>query len=134
MDYAGVLIEQKEGKMLFQLRDNNPNIKNRNCWGLFGGGINNNEKPIDAAIRELKEELNLNINKNQLKLWMIFPGIKKKNYLFKLKLNKKIDSLKLMEGAEIGCFTLPEIRKKKNLVKSLKILLYLYPFISLFRN
>ncbi len=57
MDYAGILIERNDGKMLFQLRGNNPNIRNRNCWSLFGGGINKNETPIGAAIRELKEEM-----------------------------------------------------------------------------
>jgi len=67
--------------MLFQLRDNNPKIKNRNCWSLFGGGINNGEQPIDAAIRELKEELGLTIKKEQLRPLAVFLGIKKRNYL-----------------------------------------------------
>ncbi len=33
-----------------------------------GGTIENNEKPIDAAVRELKEELGLIVNKNRLEL------------------------------------------------------------------
>ena len=134
MDYAGILIERKDGKMLFQLRDNNPKIRNRNCWGLFGGGIEPEEEPMEAAIRELKEELGLSIKKEQLKLWMVIPFYKKKNYLFKLHLDREISSLKLGEGAGMGYFTISEMRKKKNIVKNLKILLYIYPIISLFRR
>ena len=131
MDYAGILIEKEDGKMLFQLRDNNPKIKNRNCWSLFGGGINNGEQPIDAAIRELKEELGISINGEQLSLWMVFPSFKKRNYLFKLKLNKNIKDLKLKEGSSMEYFTILDMLRKKNLVKSLRLFLILYPIISL---
>lgn len=134
MDYAGILIERNDGKMLFQLRDNNPNIRNCNCWSLFGGGINKNETPIEAAIRELKEELGINIKREQLYLWATFPSFKKKNYLFKLKLNKNIKDLKLKEGSSMGYFTILDMLKKKNLVKSLRLFLILYPIISLIKD
>ena len=134
MDYAGILIEREDGKMLFQLRDNKINIKNRDCWSLFGGGINNNEKPIEAAIRELKEELGIKVKKEQLKLWMAFPGFRKKNYLFKLQLYKDIRDLHLMEGSSMGYFTITEILRKKNLVGSLRLLLLLYLLISLIKK
>mgnify|MGYP001574773866 CR=1 FL=1 len=64
--------------MLFQLKDNNPVIKNKNLWSLFGGGIKTGEKPVEAAIRELKEELGIKIKKRQLYSWMVFPGFRKK--------------------------------------------------------
>ena len=134
MDYVGVLIERNDGKMLFQLRDNNSNIKNRNCWSLFGGGIKPSEKPIDAAIRELKEELGILIKKEQLKLWMVIGGFNKKNYLYKLTLNLKLKDFKLREGKSMAYFSISKIRKKKNLVKTLRLLLYLYPIISLFKG
>jgi len=134
MDYAGILIENNDGKMLFQLRDNNPKIKNRNCWSLFGGGINKNETPTEAAIRELKEELGIDIKKEQLYLWTVFHGFKKKNFLFKLKLNKNIKDMKLKEGSSMGYFTILEILKKRNLVKSLRLFLILYFIISLIKN
>src|SRR3989344_1712553 len=123
MDYSGILIEKEDGKMLFQLRDNNPKIKNRNCWSLFGGGINNGEQPIDAAIRELKEELGLTIKKEQLRPLAVFLGIKKRNYLFKLRLHKEIKKLNLNEGASMDFFTISEILFKKNLVRSLRVFL-----------
>ena len=134
MDYVGVLIEREDGRMLFQLRDNDQSIKNSNCWSLFGGGINKNEKPIEAAMRELKEELGLIIKKEQLRLWMVFPVFKKKNYIFKLQLNKDTKPLRLMEGSSIGYFTILEILRKKNVVRSLRLLLLLYPLVSLIKK
>src|SRR3989344_7702196 len=126
MDYVGILIERNDGKILFELRDYNPYIKNRNCWSIFGGGIKLNEKPVDAAIRELKEELEISIKKNQLHLLMVIPGIKNKNYLYKLPLGKEKEHFTLKEGVAMGYFTPSEMRKKKNVVKTLRFLLYFY--------
>ncbi len=134
MDYVGILIEREDGKMLFQLRDNNPTIKNKNLWSLFGGGIKTGEKPVEAAIRELKEELGIKIKERQLCSWMVFPGFRKKSYLFKLQLNKDARDLQLMEGSSLGYFSILEILKKKNIVSSLRLLLLLYPLISLIKN
>ena len=61
-DYAAVLLETVDNKLLFHHRDNKPNIANPNKIGFFGGGIDRNETPISAAIREIKEELNLLTN------------------------------------------------------------------------
>ena len=42
---------------LFQLRDNKKSIIFPAHWGLFGGEIEENEEPREAAFRELKEEI-----------------------------------------------------------------------------
>ena len=61
-DGAKVFIKnEKLGKYLFVLRDNNPNIPNPNCWSLLGGGIEENELPIDALKREIIEETNIEL-------------------------------------------------------------------------
>ena len=49
------------GKILLQLRDEKPNIYHPGVWGLFGGNVESNEKPIDALKRELLEEIGLDI-------------------------------------------------------------------------
>lgn len=50
-------------KVLLQIRatEENPRI------GVFGGGVEKNEKPEDTIVRELKEEMNLEIKKDELK-------------------------------------------------------------------
>ena len=52
-----VILESSEGKITFQLRDNRPGVGSRDCWGLFGGFIEQDESPADAAVREIREEL-----------------------------------------------------------------------------
>jgi mutator protein MutT len=52
---VGVLL-LNNGKMLLGRRTDN------NTWGSPGGGVEDDETPIDAIIREVKEETNLDIN------------------------------------------------------------------------
>lgn len=44
-----------------------PVINNPNQWNFFGGNIDANESPIQAAIRELEEETNYKLSPSQLK-------------------------------------------------------------------
>ncbi|MFA6018393.1 MAG: NUDIX domain-containing protein [Patescibacteria group bacterium] len=48
-----------EKKFVLVQRDNNPNIPYPNCWNMPGGGIEENESALNAAFRELKEELDI---------------------------------------------------------------------------
>ena len=54
---CGLLIENREGKVLLQLRDNIPVIPWPDCWGTFGGQIEEGETPEEAIRREIREEL-----------------------------------------------------------------------------
>lgn len=44
-----------------------PLVFQGNTWGLVGGKIEKNEKPIDAIQREVGEEINLNISRKDFK-------------------------------------------------------------------
>ncbi len=70
---AGVIIlisNSQKDKVLLQVRSSE-----KNRLGIFGGGIENDEIPVEAAIRELREELGIEINKKQLK----FLGVNEHN-------------------------------------------------------
>ncbi|MCK5150115.1 NUDIX domain-containing protein [Candidatus Pacearchaeota archaeon] len=127
MDYAGVLIKREDGKMLFQLRDNNPNISNPDKWGIFGGGIEKQENSKEAGIRELNEELGLLVKKNNLKLVFKINLFFKKYFIFQTKI-KDNQKLILKEGASMKFFSKKEILSKKNLLYSLRLFLLLYFF------
>lgn len=62
---AGVIIlissPNKENKVLVQVRSSE-----KARLGIFGGSIENNETPIETAIRELKEETGIEVRKEQL--------------------------------------------------------------------
>ena len=55
---------------------------NKNKWCLPGGHIETEEKPLDTAIREIKEETNINLNKNNLFLVDEISSDKLNNYIY----------------------------------------------------
>ena len=58
-DAAAAIIRVGEDGYLMQLRDARPDIWYPGCWGLFGGGLEPGEEPVEALRRELREELEL---------------------------------------------------------------------------
>ncbi|WP_258393548.1 NUDIX hydrolase [Nanobdella aerobiophila] len=55
---VGIIL--KEDKILLDLRKRS---NGANLWEIAGGGIEKDETPEEAVIRELKEELDINVNK-----------------------------------------------------------------------
>jgi 8-oxo-dGTP diphosphatase len=66
--YSGalVLIEDRQGRLLMQLRDDIAGIFWPGRWGFFGGGIEPGEDMLTAALRELEEEVGLSLAPDQL--------------------------------------------------------------------
>lgn len=62
---AGVLIENNAGEILLIKRGNWPNI---GTWSIPAGFIERDEKPVDAATRELEEETSLHVEAEDLEL------------------------------------------------------------------
>lgn len=54
---CGLIIEDLQGRVFLQLRDNKPSIPFPNAWGTFGGQIEIGETPEQAIKREISEEL-----------------------------------------------------------------------------
>ncbi len=51
------MIVDDEGRVLLQLRDDKPGLPGAGQWGFFGGHLETGERPQDAFLRELDEEL-----------------------------------------------------------------------------
>jgi len=47
----------QEGRWLMQLRDETPNIVALDCWGLFGGHLDQGETPAPARLQVSCSEL-----------------------------------------------------------------------------
>jgi 8-oxo-dGTP pyrophosphatase MutT (NUDIX family) len=113
---GSAVILEKNGKFLLQLRSNIKKISYPNMWGLFGGGRKQNETPEQTAIREIKEELNLDLIQNKLKLLLINS---EGHHIFRYFKDIKNSKLELNEGQEMKFFSPKEILNLKNKVPGL---------------
>ena len=120
---SGIILHNKK-RVLLQKRDKKKNIFYPSYWGLFGGAKHKNETYKTNIIREIKEELNLDLNKNLIsyffKLKIEFPiTLKKKKFVHRYFYLYEIENLKnfynqinLKEGESFSFFSIGEYQKK----------------------
>lgn len=103
LKYAGVLLITPDGQVIMQQRDNNHGIENPGRITIFGGGIEEGETPIKAAIREIREELQLNLEEKNLSELVVYRKTKErhgKDVICHIFIAENIDpnNLKVSEG------------------------------------
>lgn len=103
----------KRGQMLLQLRDSNPNIKGSGLWGLIGGGIKENETPVNALKREVYEEMQIKINtiKKIKDVSDVHLGITYLHYIFHVPISFNGSKVFIKEGIKAQFFEVDEITK-----------------------
>jgi 8-oxo-dGTP diphosphatase len=110
-EIAHVLLFDRAGRLLIYLRDNNPTIPFPNHWDLFGGHVEPDETPEQAMVREVREELGI-----ELKSWRRFtdfncpsgdayPNVK---HIFWAVTDYTAADLILREGQELRSITMAE--------------------------
>lgn len=114
-----ILFYNELGEVLLQ--DRSTCSKHGEEWGFFGGGIELNETPEQAIIREVKEELDYDLDINETKYLgthqnEIKPEYQVKRHIFICSLENKLDRFRVLEGAGMKLFSI-EDAKKLNLVK-----------------
>jgi len=98
---AQVLLFDRNGRLLIYLRDNKSDIPFPDHWDFFGGHLESEETPDRALVREVEEELGL-----ELKDWRFFrtygcfegdayPNVK---YIYWTRIDQAVDELTLREG------------------------------------
>ena len=109
-------IINEKGEILLQKRSKNK-FRNPGKWAKTGGQVETKESVEDAIYREVKEEIGIEIPKNQIKVLNIQKGDKVFFYNFIFVVNYKIEDYKLQkeEVEEVRYFTIEEIEElKKN--------------------
>ena len=57
-EFVGVILEDDQGNIALQLRGRDQRL-NPDSWSIFGGHIEEGEQPLQAALREVREEAGL---------------------------------------------------------------------------
>jgi 8-oxo-dGTP pyrophosphatase MutT (NUDIX family) len=108
-----VIVYNENNEVLMQKKTIDYPIHPGGIWCFFGGVIKENEEPKNGAIRELKEETNLELKELALVSVndYLFYGKPSKKYVFKTKFIGKISDIKLSEGAGFAFINKSEISK-----------------------
>ena len=113
-----------DDKLLLQLRDQKQDIFYPGVWGLFGGGMDVGEKPIDALKRELLEEIGFEIKSAKLLFSWNHDKYNSVLHFFLVPLTVELEKLCLNEGQGMDLFSIEQIKRlpitpslKKNIHK-----------------
>jgi 8-oxo-dGTP diphosphatase len=121
---AAIILENDKGEFLFALRDNKSWIPFPNHWDLIGGHVEEGETPEEALVREVKEELNIELEDYTFyKKFECLSGDAYENikYIYTGKINIPIDKITLLEGERPQYFSREEIPNMKfaNIIKTI---------------
>jgi 8-oxo-dGTP diphosphatase len=123
---AAIILENDKGEFLLALRDNKAWIPFPDHWDLIGGHVEDGETPEEALVREVKEELDIDLKEYAFyKKFECFEGDVYENikYIYTGKINLPVDQITLLEGERAQYFSREEIPGVKfaNIIKSIMI-------------
>ncbi|HEX2976872.1 MAG TPA: NUDIX domain-containing protein [Bacteroidales bacterium] len=121
---AAIIFQNEEGEFLLYLRDNKPDIPFPDHWDLIGGHVEKGETPEEALIREVKEEIDIDLKDYQFfRIYECLTGDAYENikYIYSGKINLPLEKITLLEGVRARFFKKEEIPDVKfaNILKSI---------------
>ena len=108
---TSIIFVNDKKQILLLLRDDKPGIPYPNMWDIPGGHVEEGESPEQCIVREMKEEMDLNLKEFQLLSVMEF--VDRIEYTFWKKLNLDIQKINLHEGQKLKWFTEFEVKNTK---------------------
>lgn len=99
---VAILIINSKGEVLQMLRDDKPTIQYPNTWVTIGGQVEKGESFEDAIIREVHEELEIQLD--SFELFKIYEWPEKTEAIFITHLDFDPKTINLHEGQRIEFF------------------------------
>ncbi len=103
-----VFVNDREEVLLF-LRDNDPKIPYPNTWDVPGGHVEDGETPEECIIREMKEEMDLDLQDFEFFSEQEFSD--RIEYTYWARAQFAIDEIDLREGQRLQWFTWSQVRR-----------------------
>lgn len=100
---SSIIFINSQKEILLFLRDDIPHIPSPNIWDVPGGHVEPDETPEECIVREMKEEMGLDIKDYQL--FSVIEFDDRIEYTFWQKANLDIDKIELTEGQCLKWFT-----------------------------
>ena len=115
---VSIILINPQKEILLQLRDDKPSISAPGYWAFIEGGVDEGENLDDAIKREVKEEIEIDIEDIEQvgKIFVKKDEIHKDNYeetIFKGKIDIPVSEIKLNEGQKVKYFKLKDLENIK---------------------
>jgi 8-oxo-dGTP diphosphatase len=112
--FVGIILTNAEAKVLLQLRCKDERLY-PNCWTLPGGKVEAGESPEQAIVREVKEELGLDLRDHSLFKTIVenTPDEIMERHIYWGRISERVENLKLGEGAALKYFSSKRILRLK---------------------
>jgi 8-oxo-dGTP diphosphatase len=107
-----VRLDNEEPEVLLFLRDNIDTIPYPNCWDIPGGHVEINETPEECIVREMMEEIGIDIGTPEL--FRIYKIKDRTEYTYWQAAIFDIDDIQLNEGQALRWFSEKEIRDMRD--------------------
>lgn len=106
---SSIIFFNDKRQVLLFLRDNIPDLPYPNMWDVPGGHVERNESPEKCIVREMKEEMNLNLDRFELFSEIEFDDLTE--YTFWARADFEIDEIEFTEGQKLKWFTKDEVKQ-----------------------
>jgi 8-oxo-dGTP diphosphatase len=100
---SSILFTNDRRQVLLFLRDDKPDISYPNMWDVPGGHVEKDETPEQCIVREMNEEMGIDLN--GFHLFCIREFDDRIEYTYWKKENLRIEEIHLTEGQRLRWFT-----------------------------
>ena len=106
---TSIIFFNSRHEVLLVLRDDKPSIACPNMWDLPGGHVEDGETPAECIVREMLEEIEVNVEGSALFRVYVFSD--RTEYVFTKSAEFEVERMVLHEGQMLRWFTKMETEK-----------------------